>query len=130
MSPPEKREPAGRPAGSVLSKLFARGILDLLLMGDDDMQQFLVKLFAPWKAEACFDDLDAFYAFLLRRNKALNAVRVFFFLIAAVCLMLGYAFEPKPYNDCAVAALVLALGLSLAILQNEKQLPDDLREQK
>ena len=94
------------------------------------MQQFLVKLFAPWKAEACFDDLDAFYAFLLRRNKALNAVRVVFFLIAAVCLMLGYAFEPKPYNPCAVAALVLALGLSLAIIQNEKQLPDDLREQK
>lgn len=99
-------------------------------MGDDEMKQFFVRLFAPWKAEAYFDDLDAFYAFLLRRNKALNAVRVVFFLVAAVCLMLGYAFEPKPYNTYAVGALVLALGLSLAIGQNEKQLPEELLEKK
>ena len=78
----------------------------------------------------CFDDLDDFYAFLLRRNKLLNAVRVVFFLIAAACLMLGYAFEPQPYNSVAVGALVLALGLSLVIIQNEKQLPPELQNQK
>ena len=94
------------------------------------MTKFFVKLFAPWKAEACFDDMDDFYDFLLRRNKILNGFRTVFFLIAAVCLMLGYAFEPKPYNYYAVAALVLALGLSLVIIQNEKQLPEELREQK
>ena len=66
------------------------------------MGSFVRKLFAPWTAEACFDDLDDFYAFLLRRNKLLNAVRVVFFLIAAACLMLGYAFEPQPYNSVAV----------------------------
>ena len=54
------------------------------------MGSFFRKLFAPWTAEACFDDSDDFYAFLLRRNKILNAVRVVFFLIAAVCLMLGF----------------------------------------
>ena len=94
------------------------------------MTQVFVKLFAPWKAEAYFDDMDDFYEFLLRRNQALNAVRVVFFAVAAVCLMLGYAFEPKPYNYYAVAALVLALGLSLVIIQNEKQLPEELREKK
>ena len=57
------------------------------------MGSFMRKLFAPWTAGDCFDDLDDFYVFLLRRNKLLNAVRVVFFLIAAACLMLGYAFE-------------------------------------
>lgn len=94
------------------------------------MGPFFLKLFAPWKAEACFDDVDNFYDFLLRRNKVLNGIRTVFFLIAAVCLMLGYAFEPQPYNYIAVGALVLALGLSLVILQNEKQLPPELRDQK
>ena len=94
------------------------------------MGSFFRKLFAPWTAEVCFDDSDDFYAFLLRRNKILNALRVVFFLIAAVCLMLGYAFEPQPYNAIAVGALVLALGLSLVIIQNEKQLPPELKDQK
>ncbi len=91
------------------------------------MINFFCKLFTPWRAERFFDDADAFYSFLLRRNRALNAVRVVLFLIAAVTLMLGYAFEPQPYNYYAVGALVLALGLSLVIIQNEKQLPPELR---
>ena len=62
------------------------------------MGNFFCRLFAPWKAEGCFDELDDFYDFLLRRNRALNAVRVLFFAAAAVCLMLGYAFEPQPYK--------------------------------
>ena len=94
------------------------------------MGSFMRKLFAPGTAGDCFDDLDVFYAFLLHRNKVLNVVRVVFFLIAAVCLMLGYAFEPQPYNSVAVGALVLALGLSLVIIQNEKQLPPELQNQK
>ena len=94
------------------------------------MGSFMRKLFAPWTAGDCFDDLDDFYALLLHRNKVLNVVRVVFFLIAAVCLMLGYAFEPQPYNSVAVGALVLALGLSLVIIQNEKQLPPELQNQK
>ena len=94
------------------------------------MKKFLCKLFAPWTAERFFDDLDKYFAFLLRRNRTLNTVRVVFFLIAAVCLMLGYAFDPQPYNAIAVAALVLALGLSLVIIQNEKQLPPELQNSK
>ena len=77
------------------------------------MGNFFCRLFAPWKAEGCFDELDDFYDFLLRRNRALNAVRVLFFAAAAVCLMLGYAFEP-----------------SLVIIQNEKQLPPELQNPK
>lgn len=94
------------------------------------MGSFVRKFFAPWTAGDCFDDLDEFYVFLLRRNKLLNAVRVVLFVVAAVCLMLGYAFEPQPYNSVAVGALVLALGLSLVIIQNEKQLPPELQNQK
>ena len=94
------------------------------------MGSFMRKLFAPWTAGDCFDDLDDFYDFLLRRNKLLNAVCVVLFVVAAVCLMLSYAFEPQPYNSLAVGALVLALGLSLVIIQNEKQLPPELQNQK
>ena len=94
------------------------------------MRSFFCKLFTPWKAERYFDDLDIFFEFLLRRNRALNTVRVIFFAIAAACLMLGYAFDPQPYNAIAVGALVLALGLSLVILQNEKQLPPELQNPK
>ena len=94
------------------------------------MGSFVRKFFAPWTAGDCFDDLDDFYDFLLRRNKLLNAVRVVLFVVAAVCLMLGYAFEPQPYNSVAVGALVLALGLSLVIIQNEKQLPPEIQNQK
>ncbi len=94
------------------------------------MGSFVRKFFAPWTAGDCFDDLDDFYVFLLRRNTLLNAVRVLFFAAAAVCLMLGYAFEPQPYNSVAVGALVLALGLSLVIIQNEKQLPPEIQNQK
>ena len=50
------------------------------------MGSFMRKLFAPWTAGDCFDDLDDFYDFLLRRNKLLNAVRVVLFVVAAVCL--------------------------------------------
>ncbi len=94
------------------------------------MGSFMRKLFAPWTAGDCFDDLDDFYVFLLRRNRLLIAVRVVLFVVAAACLMLGYAFEPQPYNSVAVGALVLALGLSLVIIQNEKQLPPELQNQK
>ena len=94
------------------------------------MASFFCKLFAPWTAERFFDDVDDFYAFLLRRSKALNAVRVVLFAVAAVCLMLGYALDPQPYNSLAVGALVLALGLSLVIIQNEKQLPPELQNPK
>ena len=36
----------------------------------------------------------------------------------------------RPYNSVAVGALVLALGLSLVIIQNEKQLPPEIQNQK
>lgn len=94
------------------------------------MGSFMRKLFAPWTAGDCFDDLDDFYVFLLRRNKLLNAVRVVLFVVAAVCLMLGYAFDPQPYNSAAVGALILALGLSLVTSRNEKQLPPEIQNQK
>lgn len=82
------------------------------------------------RQKAALTNWDDFYDFLLRRNRVLNAVRVLFFAAAAVCLMLGYAFEPQPYNAVAVGALVVALGLSLVIIQNEKKLPPELQNSK
>ena len=92
------------------------------------MGVFFCKLFAPWKAEPYFGDPDSFFQFLLRRNRTLNTFRVVLFLAAAVCLMLGYAFDPQPYNTVAVCVLAVALALSLVIIQNEKQLPPEQRE--
>ena len=34
------------------------------------MGNFFCRLFAPWKAEGCFDELDDFYDFLLRHAGA------------------------------------------------------------
>ena len=64
------------------------------------MGNFLLQaLRAVDRLEGCFDELDDFYDFLLRRNRALNAgARRCSLPTAAVCLMLGYAFEPQPYN--------------------------------
>lgn len=92
------------------------------------MGSFFVKLFAPWKAEAEFEDEDAFRQFLLRRNRALNALRVVLFAAAAVCLLASYAFEIRTLDYAAVGALVVALGATLVIAENEKQLPEELRQ--
>lgn len=92
------------------------------------MRDFFVKLFAPWKAAACFDAEAVFHGFLLRRNRALNAVRVVFFAVTLVCLILAYATDRTYFNYIAAGAMVLALGLTLVIMQNEKQLPQELRE--
>ena len=91
------------------------------------MGGFFTKLFAPWKAEALFEDEADYQAFLLRRNRFLNAVRTVLFVIAAICLILSYATDRKLYNYIAVGVLVVALGASLVIIQNEKQLPEELR---
>ena len=40
------------------------------------MKDFFCRLFAPWKAGDQFESADAFYGFLLGRNKVLNVIRV------------------------------------------------------
>ena len=91
------------------------------------MRDFFVKLFAPWKAAACFDAEAAFHGFLLRRNRALNAVRVVFFAVTLVCLILAYATDRTYFNYIAASVLVIKHGLTLVIMQNEMQLPKELR---
>lgn len=91
------------------------------------------KMFTPWLAGDCFADDDAFFAYLLRYNQVCNAIRVVLFVIAAVTLMIGYASSDSvafvhPWYTIAVAAMALALGVSLLIAQNEKALPPDLRQ--
>ena len=91
------------------------------------MGGIFTKLFAPWKAGALFESEADYQEFLLRRNRLLNAVRTVLFAIAAVCLILAYATDRKLYNYIAVGVLAVALGASLVIIQNEKQLPEELR---
>ena len=93
-----------------------------------NMSDFFCKLLTPWNAGALFDTEAEFHAFLLRRNQALNTIRVILFAVAAVCLLLSYATDRKLWNYIAVGALVLALGVTLLYGRNEKELPDGLRE--
>ena len=92
------------------------------------MKNVFVKLLAPWKASGCFSSEADFQDFLLRRSRALNAVRVVFFAVTVVCLILSYATDWTWFNYIAAGAMVLALGLTLVIIQNEKQLPEELRQ--
>lgn len=103
------------------------------------MKSWLKKTFTPWKSASEFDSEDAFFAHLVRMNKALNAIRVILFAAAAVLLLLGYgadepgagysiaAIRTQPYYLIAVLTLLAALGVSLLIIQNEKPLPPELR---
>ena len=103
------------------------------------MRDGLRKAFLPWKCAALFDSEAAFEAFLVQRNKALNAVRVGLFAVAAVLLFIGYnasdgggwsfaAVREHPYYLIAAGVLVLALLVCLVIMENEKQLPEELRQ--
>lgn len=87
----------------------------------------LKKVFTPWLSGDCFDDEAAYQDYLVRYDRVLNAVRIALFLIAAVGLILSYATDQARYNYLAAGVLVVALGLSLIIIQNEKQLPEELR---
>ena len=92
------------------------------------MKNFFVRLFTPWKAAGCFASESEFEDFLIRRSRVLNAVRAVFFGVTAVCLILAYATDWTYFNYIAAGAMVLALGLTLVIIQNEKQLPEELRQ--
>lgn len=92
------------------------------------MSSFFIKLFAPWRAAECFNSENDYHAFLVRRNRFFNAVRVVLFLIAAICLIAAYATDYTYFNYIAAGVLVLALLASLVIIENEKQLPEELRQ--
>ena len=55
-------------------------------------------------------------------------MRVILFAVAAVGLILSYASDRKLYNYIAAGVLVVALGITLVISENEKQLPEELRQ--
>ena len=93
------------------------------------MKDFFCRLVTPWRAGALFDTDEAFFQYLSRYNKRCNTIRVILFAVALVMLLIGYAgVSTQPYYAICVAALVVALGLSLIIAQNEKQLPEDMRQ--
>ena len=103
------------------------------------MKDFFCRLFAPWKAGDQFESADAFYGFLLGRNKVLNIIRVLLFAVTMVLLILGYAVSDtdngysiadlanQPFYLIAVIVLVVALGISVVMIENEKQLPKDMQ---
>lgn len=103
------------------------------------MKDFFCRLFTPWKAGAQFDAPEAFYGFLLGRDKLLGAIRNLCFAAALVLLVIGYAVSDgttgysiadianQPYYLIAVGVMVLALLLSLVMIQIEKELPKEMR---
>jgi len=103
------------------------------------MKEFFCRLFTPWRAGAQFDAPEAFYGFLLARNKLLGIIRNLCFGAALVLLIVGYAVSDgpsgysiadianQPFYLIAVGVMVIALLLSLVMIQNEKQLPRGMR---
>jgi len=53
------------------------------------MKEFFCRLFTPWRAGAQFDAPEAFYGFLLARNKLLGIIRNLCFGAALVLAALG-----------------------------------------
>ena len=87
------------------------------------MKDFFCRLFTPWKAGAQFDAPEAFYGFLLGRDKLLGTIRNLCFAAALVLLVIGYAVS----DLIAVGVMVLALLLSLVMIRIEKELPKEMR---
>ena len=52
------------------------------------MKDFFCRLFTPWKAGSQFDAPEAFYSFLLGRDKLLGTIRNLCFAAALVLLIL------------------------------------------
>ena len=103
------------------------------------MKDFFCRLFTPWKAGSQFDAPEAFYSFLLGRDKLLGTIRNLCFAAARVLLVIGYAVSDgttgdsiadianQPYYLIAVGVMVLALLLSLVMIRIEKELPKEMR---
>ena len=85
------------------------------------MKDFFCRLFTPWKAGSQFDAPEAFYSFLLGRDKLLGTIRNLCFAAALVLLVIGYAVSDgttgysiadianQPYYLIAVGVMVLAV---------------------
>ena len=107
--------------------------------GGFPVKDFFCRLFTPWKAGSQFDAPEAFYSFLLGRDKLLGTIRNLCFAAALVLLVIGYAVSDgttgysiadianQPYYLIAVGVMVLALLLSLVMIQIEKELPKEMR---
>ena len=103
------------------------------------MKDFFCRLFTPWKAGSQFDAPEAFYSFLLGRDKVLGTIRNRCFAAGLWRLWIGYAVSDgttgysiadianQPYYLIAVGVMVLALLLSLVMIQIEKELPKEMR---
>lgn len=89
------------------------------------MRPFFKKLLKPWGCRELFDGKSDFFAFLKRRNRILNGVRVGLFVIAAVCLLLFYNVDHPALRYAAAGVLALAAGITLIIVQNEKQFSEE-----
>ena len=91
------------------------------------MKEFFCRLFTPWRAGAQFDAPEAFYGFLLARNKLLGIIRNLCFGAALVLLIVGYAVSDgtseysigdianQPFYLIAVGVMVIALLLFVGI---------------
>ncbi len=94
------------------------------------MKHFLTRLLTPWRAGPLFTENEAFYGFLARRNRLLGVLRAILLAAAAGLLICSYALSDQPrnvYMTGALCALLLTLGVSLLIIQNEKALPEERR---
>ena len=139
-SPAQKSQrPAAHQVPGALLFSQKPAILSLSKKGGFPVKDFFCRLFTPWKAGAQFDAPEAFYGFLLGRDKLLGTIRNLCFAAALVLLVIGYAVSDgktgysiadianQPYYLIAVGVMVLALLLSLVMIRIEKELPKEMR---
>ena len=78
------------------------------------MKDFFCRLFTPWKAGAQFDAPEAFYGFLLGRDKLLGTIRNLCFAAALVLLVIGYA-SPTVRAAIPLPTLPTSRGYLIAV---------------
>ena len=83
---------------------------------------FFRKVFLPWTIPEAFDSDDAYRACLQKREKQFQNLRMLFLVLAAICLIAGYAFNNRPVMVSSVLPLALVIPLTMALEQLEKAL--------
>ena len=75
----------------------------------------LQKHFLPWTAADRFETHEAFQAWLRKKHRLFTDLRMFFIVLAAIPLIVGYVMDLRPVMLVTILPLLIVLGLSMAL---------------